>query len=71
MTELEKILTKCCRRFCKTDQMNDDEFERHTSTACNDCPIYDLQEYYEKKAREQHTVEKAIIILRNAGWKEI
>ena len=71
MTEKEEILTKCCRKFCKTDKMDDDEFERYTGTVCNDCPIYELEDYHERELEEQHTVEKAIKILRDAGWKEI
>lgn len=52
MTELEEIRTRCCRKLCKTEQMNEQEFEDYTSENCEDCPIGDLQQYYEKQIEE-------------------
>lgn len=52
MNDIEKIMTKCCRRFCKTDQMNDEEFDNHGATVCTDCPLYDLRDYYENRFSE-------------------
>ena len=53
MTELEEIFTRCCRKLCKTDTMNEIEFDDYTNENCEDCPIGDLSQYYEKIIEEQ------------------
>ena len=55
----EILLTKCCRKLCKTEEMNDDEYEKHTEEHCKDCPIFDLVKYYEMEL-EEDVIRKAI-----------
>ena len=49
MTDIEEIYSRCCRKLCKTDKMNDEEFDDYTSANCEDCPIGDFEQYFNMK----------------------
>ena len=51
-TEHEILFGDCCRKLCKTDKMDEYEFEEYTAEHCEDCPIGELEKYHERKLEE-------------------
>ena len=71
--ELENLKTTCCRKLCKTEQMDDKEFDEYTAEHCEECPIYDLTGFYQKTLEEQKNaaLKKIDQVVREVIEKEI